>query len=820
MSPEALLVEPYIPVAQVVAYEILYHAAGSRNVIVLVGAHYRVDEGVETAYQPPVEKGPACVGHLGGSRVEPVDVGIQREHGIRVVQGSEELAAHFLHPGLVELQVVPGLGVGKHIPAQRVGTVAVEGLERVDGVAEALAHLLALPVEHESVGYHPPESGSAAHHGMYRVQGIEPAARLVDALGDEVGRTAEIGSVLAPETGLRIRHGTGIEPYVYQVRFAGHLLPGRAYEEYLVDIGTVQVYPAVVLLAHVVGVEALVPQRIRFHESGRHGLVYLGIQLLQRADAQLLASVFGTPYGKRRAPVAAAAEVPVLDVLEPLSEPAGSCGLGLPDYLVVEPYHLVAHGGSPYEPAVERIVDHRLVGAPAVRIAVHMLLYLEGLALLLEHHAQVDVERGSVGGKGIVVGVLHIPSGPLAVGGVDPFPDIVRVEVFDTAEAALVVHLGLGVAVRVNDGQGGNSGIPGHLGVVGTESGSDVHDAGTFLCRDIVSEDYPERAFVRTEPRYQLFVAHALEFRALHDAGQHLVGRLAGEHALHKILGNYICAFLAAVRIGGTHLHIIDTGPYAEGGIGRECPGSGRPCEEIQPVNACDLELRYAGSVLDIAVAARLVELVAAESGTCGRRIRLYGLALVEQPLRVYLLQEPPERLDVAVVVGDVGVVHVDPIADALGKGTPLGRIFHHLLAAGAVVVLDAYLPSYVFLGDAELLLHSQLDGQSVGVPSRAAAHLVSGLGLVAAYRILYGAGHYMVNARHAVGGRRPLEEDELRRALPKPERGSESILLLPLFKDVPCRPYQIKSAVLFESHTFFVILRLPDFRRNTISQS
>ena len=76
---------------------------------------------------------------------------------------------------------------------------------------------------------------------------------------------------------------------------------------------------------------------------------------------------------------------------------------------------------------------------------------------------------------------------------------------------------------------------------------------------------------------------------------------------------------------------------------------------------------------------------------TCpgGRTVGLYGLALVEVALAVDVLEKIPESLDVAVVVGDVRVVHIHPIAYPLGEVAPLGGVLHHLAAAGGVVLFD-----------------------------------------------------------------------------------------------------------------------------------
>ena len=115
----------------------------------------------------------------------------------------------------------------------------------------------------------------------------------------------------------------------------------------------------------------------------------------------------------------------------------------------------------------------------------------------------------------------------------------------------------------------------------------------------------------------------------------------------------------------------------------------------------------------------------------CGR-VGLDGITLVEQSLLIELLEQVPERLDVLVVVGDVGVLEVHPVAHLVGQLCPLVRVHHHILAAGIVVVIDRNLLADVFLRDAQRLLHAQFYRQAVCVPARLALHLEALHGLVA----------------------------------------------------------------------------------------
>ncbi len=200
------------------------------------------------------------------------------------------------------------------------------------------------------------------------MQGVEPTAGLIHAFGDKVGRATEIGSIDSPEAGLGIGHGAGVEPNVDKVGLALHALAARAHEEDVIHIRAMEVDLVVVRLRHVGRVEALRLKRILRHETGFHRLLYFVVKFFYGAYADLFPAVFGTPYGKWSSPIAAAAEIPVLDVLQPLSETAGTGRLRLPLDTFVELHHLLANGCSFNKPAVERVVKHGLIGTPAMRI--------------------------------------------------------------------------------------------------------------------------------------------------------------------------------------------------------------------------------------------------------------------------------------------------------------------------------------------------------------------------------------------------------------------------------------------------------------------
>ncbi len=109
---------------------------------------------MQAAQNPAVQLGTVLLRNLRGIGVQSVHVGVERKKSVGVVKGSEELALHLGDAVGVKLEVVPGLCVGQHVPAQGVAAVLRHRLKGVDGVAEALRHLLAVLVENQAVGDH------------------------------------------------------------------------------------------------------------------------------------------------------------------------------------------------------------------------------------------------------------------------------------------------------------------------------------------------------------------------------------------------------------------------------------------------------------------------------------------------------------------------------------------------------------------------------------------------------------------------------------------------------------------------------------------
>ena len=341
-----------------------------------------------------------------------------------------------------------------------------------------------------------------------------------------------------------------------------------------------------------------------------------------------------------------------------------------------------------------------------------------------------------------------------------------------------------------------------------------MHDARTVRRSHIVAYDHAERVAHRLYPGDQLLVTDALQFGPHPAFSRDLVGplHLLGEVRCDEVFGEDDRLRLFGVGVAALDLDVFDRGAYGQRGVRRQGPRRGRPRQEIErPLDiaeelfafrvADDPELRRACRILHVAVAARLVQLVRRKPRARRRRVGLDRIALIEQPLVEKLFEQPPQGFDIFVVVGDVRIVHVDPVPHLAGQVFPRPREFHDGLAAGAVVLLDRNLPADVFLGDAELLFDAQLHGKPVRIPARLAVHEIPLLRLVAAKDVLDRAGHDMVDAGHPVGRRGAFVEYERGVPLARGDALVECVAGVPFAEHVGGYLGQVEAFILIEFH-------------------
>ena len=561
-----------------------------------------------------------------------------------------------------------------------------------------LAHLAALGVLHVAHDQAVLVRALAEHQRGDGDQGVEPAARLVDGLGDEVRREALLENflVLKGIVPLREGHGAGIVPAVDDLGRAVHLLSAlRAGDGHRVDVGAMQLDVRVDVFAQL-------------------------DQLLTGADDVLVAAL-ADPHRQGRAPVALAGERPVDDVVQEVAEAAVLDVLRHPVDGLVVGHQLVVHGGHLDEPAAARVVDQRGVAAPAEGIVV--LEHRRGDQLAFAFQLLQDD------------GIGLLDEGALPGG--------------------LLAHLALGR----DQLEHGDVVVAAHARVILTEGGGDVHDAGTVGHGDVaVGDDLPGVARVGHVAQ----CSHLeVEQRLIFDAHQ----RTAGEGGLVGNL-NALAQNLLDQRVAHddgaalvVELRVGLVGVDAQRHVAGQGPGGGGPCVNVGVLLILDLEAHHGGAFLHQLVA--LGDLVAGEGGAAAGAVGNDLVALVQQALLADLLEAPPLGFDVVVLIGDVGILHVAPEADAVGHLLPHALVLPHGFLALPDEGLQAVLLDLLLAVQAQLLLDLQLDGQAVGVPAGLAQHVLALHGLIARDQILDGAGLDVADVGLAVGRRRAVKEGE-----------------------------------------------------------
>ena len=304
-------------------------------------------------------------------------------------------------------QQVPVGRLRAELPAHHVGAHARERVRRGDRVPPRAVHLAARLVEHLLVAEHLPERRPARERDRHEELRVEPEADLLAHLRDPVGREPLLPVGVIGEVGgrqplrragrvalldvlralpaeRRERHDPGVEPHVADLGDPLDRLVARS----AADRHRVDPRPA---------------QLLELLQPGDRAL----LELPTRADHVQVPARAGIE-GQRQAVVAAAGDVPVAHVPEPVVHALAHVG-GRPLDGRVRLEQRLAKLVHRDQPVVGDAPDQRRVAAPAVRVAVEVRPGLEQIALLGE---AADDLVGRVGRRKAVepaVGVVEPP---------------------------------------------------------------------------------------------------------------------------------------------------------------------------------------------------------------------------------------------------------------------------------------------------------------------------------------------------------------------------------------------------------------------------
>ena len=213
--------------------------------------------------------------------------------------------------------------------------------------------------------------------------------------------------------------------------------------------------------------------------------------------------------------------------------------------------------------------------------------------------------------------------------------------------------------------------------VVLSERDRCVDQARSLVGRDEVTEQHRVPAWP--------VVGDEAERRVVRGAGDRVAGEVRddlgclAEDRLDALAGHHQHLIGGGVRFDP---HVFDVGAGGDRRVRDQRPRSRRPDDEL----VADLKRglrdrvgRRDGGDGQLHVGRQVGDVVVAERDLVGRERRLAAravgddlVALVEAAGVPHLAHRPPARLDVVVVHRHVGVLEVDPEADALGQPVPV----------------------------------------------------------------------------------------------------------------------------------------------------
>ena len=263
-----------------------------------------------------------------------------------------------------------------------------------------------------------------------------------------------------------------------------------------------------------------------------------------------------------------------------------------------------------------------------MRVGVDMFLGFEQASVGFHLQAEVQVETLGFGGSYLIVlsidgelrivGVLDPTAGIFAVEfDIDVRANPLRIKVFyfpvftgKINHGARTVVFGLHIESR-------HTGSICHFLIVCTESRSDMNNTGTVFGGNIITLNHAVGAFSGIDPREEGFILQADEVCTF----------VAGDDFCILEISTETCFGQNKMFLSDFNFHVINLRTYTKGRIRRESPGGCRPGDNVPTI--FEVELSRTGKVLDIAVAAGLVQFVRTQSRSRCRRVRLNRISFI-----------------------------------------------------------------------------------------------------------------------------------------------------------------------------------------------
>ena len=514
-------------------------------------------------------------------------------------------------------------------------------------------------------------------------------------------------------------------------------------------------------------------------------------KLLAGTNADLLAAVRALPDVQRSSPVAVTGNCPVLNVLQPVSEAPLSHGRRNPvDFLVVA-HKVITNLGHLDEPGLTCIINQRCSASPAVRIVMLNLRSRKKDSSLIKILQDLRITADST--------FLDLCFGRLA------------------AHARKLSRLRLHAAVVIHHLDKRCVVFAAHAGIVFTKCRCNMNDTGTIGHRDIVIAVYEECLLMLAVRAVLCALIQGLVFPVLQITSliglKNLIGRLS---FFCKTSQNLICQRLCkiiGITVSGLYLNIGVFRIHAERDVGGKRPGSCRPRKEISILGS-RLKAHNCRAVLQGFIALR--HLMRGKRCSAARAVRNYLEALIQKILVPDLLQCPPFGLNIIIIIGNIGMIHVCPEADLTGELLPHSLIFPHRLLALFDKRLDAVCFNLILAFDSDFLFNFQLNRKAVRIPACLSRNLLSLHRMITGNHILNDTGLHMSDMRLAVCSRRSVIEHINGMSLILSNALVEDVIVLPELRRFLLTLNEIQVGVYLVVHnTSFADLSRQSAERN-----